>query len=196
MTSAKIVLKTVLAAAVLSCASGAEAQSLIGSNTSGVAGGQLQISGNAPESCVITTPAQGAIANATFTAGPNSAQVTITQLVDPTTAVPQAATIDMLFPVVCNTAHTLTISTAQGGLVLQAAAPPPGAGFRNRLDYQVNANWVGQQVSGTSAAPLQISSPDAATGQLDVSIAIPAGGEPLEAGAYSDSLIVNIQPTG
>jgi hypothetical protein len=129
-------------------------------------------------------------------ANASSAQVTVTQLVDPATSVPQAASVTMRFPVVCNTAHTLTIRTSQGGLVLQTAAPPPGPGFRNRLGYGVSANWVGQQVSGTSdsGVPVTIVSANAASGELSVGIQIPAGGAPLEAGTYSDSLVVSLQP--
>lgn len=191
MTNLNLVRTYFLAAAFIAAATNVGAQSLVGSNPDGVGGSQLEITGIAPEGCVIATPTQGAITNAILTPGANSAQVRILQLADPTTAVPEAATMDMTFPVTCNTAHSLTISTLQGGLV---NASPPGPGFRNRLDYQVNANWDGQHVSGTSAAPVQMSVPNAATGQLDLSIVIPAGGIPLVAGAYSDSLIVNILP--
>jgi hypothetical protein len=170
-----------------------QAQSLIGTSPNGVAGGQLEVAGVAPQGCVIQTPAQGAVINATVTPGPNSAQVSITNLVDSNTGVPQAANVEMQFPVTCNVAHNLTIATAQGGLVLQGGQPP-GPGITNRLNYQVSATWAGRQASSASTAPLQISSPDAATGQLDVNISIPGGGTPLEAGVYSDSLVVNLVP--
>jgi hypothetical protein len=183
------------AALTAACSVGTLAQSLPGASADGVSGSKLEIAGTAPEACIIATPTQETINNATLVANTATAQVTVTQLVDPNTAIPQAAVVNMAFPVVCNTAHSLTITARSGGLVLQASAPPPGPGFRNHLDYQVSADWAGQQTSQlSSGAPVQITSNNAASGQLFVTISIPAGGVPLEAGTYSDSLIVNLQP--
>jgi hypothetical protein len=182
------------AAAIAIAAMPACAQTVAGPDT---AGNKLEIDGTAPASCIISLPEQGAIVNASVTPGPNSAQVTVNQLVDPNTSVPQAASVDMLFPIACNTAHTVTVSTSQGALVLQAAAPPPGPGFRNRLAYNLSAQWSGQQVTSASdsGTPVTIYTPNAAAGQLLVGIAIPSGGAPLEAGTYSDAIIVSLQPT-
>jgi len=173
---------------------GVQAQTLSG--TSGAsASSQLDISGVAPSGCVISTPNTGATSNASLSAGPGAAEVTVLQLVDPNSAVPLPANITLQFPVICNGAHVLTITARDGALVLQQSAPPPGPGFRNSLVYQIQADWVGQSVSASSAdAPLQINSANAATGDLNVNIQIPGGGEPLEAGTYTDQLIVNLHP--
>ncbi len=175
----------------------AHAQSLPVPNQGGVSGGQLEIAGVAPGGCIIAAPRQQFVANASLTGTTaTNAQVSILQLVDPNTAVPQASTISLAFPVACNTAHVVTLTTRSNGLQLQTVAPPPGPGFRNHLDYQMSVGWGGQratQLSGT-ATPVRVASPNAAAGELSVTVQIEGGGMPLEAGVYSDSLILSLQP--
>lgn len=174
------------------------AQSLPGGLNLGnaAAGGQLQITGLAPQACIISAPSENGLANATLSAGATSAKIVVTKLVDPATAVPLAATVNMAFPVVCNSAHRMTVETRDGGLILQQAAPPPGPGFRNRLGYRVTAMWAGQQAQGStdSRVPVEIDTSNGAAGELLLTIQIPAGGEPLVAGMYSDSIVLNLQP--
>lgn len=176
----------------------AGAQSLPGGLNLGnaAAGSELQITGLAPQACIIAAPSQNGLANATLSAGPTSARIVVTKLVDPATSVPLAATINMAFPVVCNGAHRMTVETRDGGLILQQAAPPPGPGFRNRLGYRVTAMWAGQQAQGStdSRVPVEIDTSNGAAGELLLTIQIPAGGEPLVAGMYSDSIVLNLQP--
>ena len=160
-------------------------------NSSG--GNQLVITGQAPQACVIAGSVQSSETNAVVNAGPTAAQVVVGQLVD-ANSVPMAATANLQLPVICNTANVLSISTANGALTLQGTAPP-ATGFRSQLPYTVSANWAGQAQIVNSGEPLQIASANAATGTVSIDIAIPAGGEPLLAGTYSDSIVVQLQPS-
>jgi hypothetical protein len=162
-----------------------------------VAGGRLDIVGEAPQGCILSPPTETAISNAALVAGPTAGQVRLTQFVDPQTAVPNAATIGLDFSVVCNAAHHLTVRTLQGGLVLASPAPAPGPGLRNSVPYQVSVAWAGQQAMGSSdtMVPVDIATANGAAGVLSITIAVPGGGDPLVAGTYSDSLVVELLPT-
>lgn len=160
--------------------------------------GRLDLSGQAPSACLISTPTSASGANSTFQpSGAQSGQVTITQLVDPTTAVPVASSINLALPIICNAAHNVTVSTTNGGLARTGAAAgaPPVGGFRQFLPYQVSASWAGQTANGTSQAgpTVVINSSDGAAGQLSLTIDVPGGGDPMVAGAYNDQVVIQLQ---
>jgi hypothetical protein len=167
--------------------------------TTQVGQGRLDLTGTAPSACVISAPTSTSGANMSFAlTGPQAAQINITQMVDQTTAQPVAASINLSLPIICNSAHTLTVTTANGGMsrIGGAGAGALTNGFREFVPYQVNAVWAGQSVnanSQTSSTPVNISVPDGAAGQLSLSIVIPAGGAPLVAGNYTDSLVIELQ---
>lgn len=161
--------------------------------------GRLDLSGVAPSACVISPPTSTSGVNSSFLLiGPQAAQINITQLVDQTTAEPMSATINLALPIICNTAHTLTVTTANGGLARiggNARNANVTNGFRELLPYQVNAVWAGHSVNGGSQTltPVSIAVADGAAGQLSLTIAVPAGGAPLVAGNYADSIVVQLQ---
>jgi len=161
--------------------------------------GRLDMTGTAPSACVISAPTSVSGANATVAAtGSQSAQITITQLVDQTTAQPMAAAINLSLPIICNTAHTLTVTTANGGLARVGGNQRNSNatnGFREFVPYQVAAAWAGHSVNGTSQSspPVSIVVPDGAAGELSLTISVQPGGAPLVAGAYSDSLVIQLQ---
>lgn len=158
--------------------------------------GRLDLSGDAPSACVISAPQAQAGANAAFQAIDGaSARVRIVDLVDPMTAQPRAASINLAFPVICNGAHRLTVRTADGAMVRAGDPDPQAPGFRDRLAYEVSAAWAGLSASGSSTTltPVDLSLGNGAAGVLSLAVDIAPGGQPLIAGAYSDSLIVELQ---
>ncbi|MFI4933455.1 MAG: hypothetical protein ACHP7N_02445 [Caulobacterales bacterium] len=161
--------------------------------------GRLDLVGVAPSACLISSPTAAAGANAAFQAtGAQQGQITITQLADPQTAQPVAASISIALPIICNTAHHVIVSTANGGLARVGSVSHSQQsvnGFREFLPYQVDAAWAGQDVSGTSqaGATVTINSNDGAAGQLSLVITVPGGGDPLVAGAYNDQVVVELQ---
>ena len=155
----------------------------------------IQIAATAPAACVIRGAAAGAGVNATFVStGPNSANVQIVQLVDPSTALPRASSLTVQLPVLCNSAHTLTVRSGQGGLLRAGGNQrntSPG-GFGEFLPYRLSASWAGQTTTAASnaAGPLIIRASDGGAGTAEVGFQILAGGAPLVAGAYSDAIVV------
>ena len=157
---------------------------------------RLDLLGVAPAACVLNGPSSSNSTNATVNdAGSRTTQVTITNLVDASSLAAQAATVNLAFPLICNGPHTLTVTTANGGLTLEGGAPS-APGFTDHVDYVMQAAWAGQtqQVSTGSSRTLLINAGDSAAGVVSLSIQIPGGGRRLIAGAYSDTLTLDVQP--
>jgi hypothetical protein len=156
----------------------------------------VDLIGEAPPACVLRPPSAGASANAALEqVTDRTAEVRITRLVDPQTLEPQQASISLVFPLICNAAHRLTVRTTRGGLRLDVPAPP-ATGFRDRLNYTVEADWAGMRAQGSSESgqPIDLRTSDGAAGVVSLNIQIPGGGAPLVAGPYSDSIVVELQP--
>ena len=183
-------MKTLIALAALALPSLALAA------TPDTAQGRLDLTGTAPSACVISTPTSAAGANATFqAAGDQQGQINITELADPTTAQPIAASINLALPIICNSAHKVIISTANGGLARVGGAGQTVGGFREFLPYSVSASWAGQTATATSQAgtTVTINANDGAAGQLSLVIDVPGGGVPLIAGVYDDQVVIELQ---
>jgi hypothetical protein len=161
--------------------------------TANIGQGRVDLVGQAPSACLASAPTAPNATNATFSqAGVNSAEIRITQLVDPNTAQPVASSIDVAVPVICNSAHRVVVRSTNGALKRQGA-PAQAQGFRDSLTYNVSTAWAGQTNNGTSAAPVIINAGDGAAGNVSVNISVPGGGDPLVAGIYEDSVIVELQ---
>lgn len=156
---------------------------------------RLEMAAVAPVACVINQPTVGNQSNASFSAtGSSSGQVSITQLVDAQSAQPRASAIELSLPVVCNASHRVRVTSTNGGL-RRAGATGGGGGFQEFLAYRVGIDWSGQSLDFSTAnnnATLDAASP--AKGNLVIRIATPAGGAPLVAGQYSDSIVLEVQP--
>lgn len=164
--------------------------------TANIGQGRLDIVGQAPSACLISQPTASTGQNATLSqTGAQSAEIRISELVDPQTAQPRASSMNVALPVICNTAHRLTVKSGNGGLLRAGGRRGAVSGFRQLLPYNVSADWSGQSITGssTSGTPVTINSANGAAGQVSLSISIPAGGEPLVAGSYSDSVVIELQ---
>ena len=182
----------ILVAASLAATSASWAQT---ASTGDRASSTLDLFGQAPSACVLSPPAAAIGSNASFSAqGAQSGVVRFTQFVDPQTAQPRAASISLAFPVVCNSAHRLTVRTDGAGLA-RAAGPAPAAGFRDSLDFQVSADWAGARAAGSSdvLTPIDLRTANGAAGQMNLVVDVPGGGTPLVAGDYAATLVVELE---
>lgn len=180
-----------LAAAVAMIGSPAPAQ--VGPETGSV---QATFRGAAPAGCRLSVPTAPTLQNAQVgTMSPGSADIAIQQMVGDD-AVPVGATVVLVLPAICNQAHTLTLTSANGGM-LGDSVQPAGSPFRSLLTYAVTVDWAGgQQVLQTSDQDLVLDRGDAAAGVVTVTIQIPEGGAPLAAGAYTDELVLELGAAG
>lgn len=157
--------------------------------------GRLEIIGEAPSACLISAaPTTGGTNSSFVSATQSSAEVRITNMVDPQTGQATPATINLALPIICNANHHVVVRTANGGLAREGA-PAPAPGFRELVPYNVTASWAGTTASGSSqdSPSVDILTGDGAAGDLSINIQVPGGGDPLVAGAYSDELIIELQ---
>lgn len=157
---------------------------------------QATFHGNAPAGCLMSAPSAPTSENVQVGAlSPGSADIAISQMTgDDATAL--GATVVLVLPAVCNQAHTLNLSSLNGGLLGDGDAPAGGA-FRSLVPYSVTVSWAGGvQVLQTSDETLSVPFSDAATGVVTVTIQIPPGGAPLVAGAYTDEIVLELGAAG
>jgi hypothetical protein len=151
--------------------------------------------GDVPTRCRMSTPqAVGAATNATFTPNTNGGRLDLTQMVDAAEAKTIATHGVLEFPIICTGAHSLTVTSTHGGLV-NASATGQAGGFATRADYTLSATWAGttQQVqTGGSSTALDLSQQGPAAGALSLDFNLPGGSGPLQAGAYSDEIVVQL----
>lgn len=161
-----------------------------------VVSNQATIGGLATPGCRLQTPVSPSADNAQVGGlAPGSADIAITRLVgDDSRSI--GAAVELVLPATCNQAHTLNISSAKGALASDGPALTGGV-FRSRLPYGVTVSWAGgERVFESSGDALAFAVGNAATGSVTLKIEIPAGGEPLAAGAYSDELILALGVAG
>ena len=135
---------------------------------------------------------------------PSGSVLSVTQLADAQTMTTRAASIDLAVDVMCNSLHSVTLSSDDNGLFRPDATP--AAGFGSAVPYRANVVWADEQAMLTADAAtrqpveqeLQIGRPN--TGEMLIEIDIQAGatnagaGFPLLAGEYSDILRVTVEP--
>ncbi|RYF93606.1 MAG: hypothetical protein EON95_08320 [Caulobacteraceae bacterium] len=157
---------------------------------------QAVFRGDVLAACRMSTPLAPTADNAQVGAlAPGSADIAINQLVGDDGA-PIGATIVLVLPATCNQAHTLNLSSLNGGLKGDGPALPGGA-FRSQAPYTVTVAWAGEsQTFQTQDESLSFALGSAATGPVTVTIQIPAGGAPLAAGTYSDELVLELGVAG
>lgn len=156
--------------------------------------GRLEILGTARPACVIRAPSSAIGNNMRFEPGGASAgQVGITQFVD-NNAVSRGGSIDVILPVICNSAHRVVVTSGNGGL-RRLGPMVQTTGFAQFFPYRVTTQWGSQQgvLATDQAGTLIIDSGEARAGQLSLSINVAAGGQPLVAGTYSDQIVVELQ---
>ena len=181
-------IKRLIAAVLLLVPAAASAQSVIDPRP-----GRLEILGTARPACVMGSPGTAVGTNMAFEpASAGSGQLRIVDFVDGN-AVSRGGSIEILFPMICNSAHRVVVRSGAGALRRLGAAVQPGP-FAEFHAYRLRSQWGGQEADAeSSAGPLVIDSGEARAGQMTLSVELPAGGRPLVAGPYADEIIVELQ---
>lgn len=157
---------------------------------------RLELAAIAPVACVISAPRVGNQANASFSeTGSASGQINITEFVDPQSAQPRASSIVLNVPVLCNTSHRVRVTSANGGL-LRTGATGRGGAFSEFVGYTIGIDWLGQSVEfATTSNNASINASQPGRGEAIIRVATPAGGAPLVAGQYRDTIVVEVEPS-
>ena len=180
--------------ALLATTVAARAQNVIDTGQS-----RLEIAGRAPPACVLNAPTASGGQNATFSGtGATSGEIRIVEFGDPQTAQPRGAAINLALPVICNSAHRLTVTSGNGGLLRDggnARNRQSPTGFGEFVGYQISANWAGQSASVQTINNnvLAIATADGGAGDMGLTITVPPGGGALVAGRYADTVTVQFE---
>lgn len=156
---------------------------------------RFEVAATAAPACNIAPGSAAGSSNASFqSSGSSGGTVAITTFADPQSSQANPASVRVEIPVVCNSAHAVTLRSANGGMLRSGGSQQALAGFIQFLPYAVALDWVGQRLAGTSdaAGPLVLAVPDAGQGLLTVDIAITGSQAPMVAGAYADTLQIEI----
>lgn len=159
---------------------------------------RIEMLGDAPVACVMNSPNASASVNASFSStSATTGQISITELVDPLTAMPRQSAIQLSLPTICNTSHSVTVRSSNGGLLRaggQASNRQSAGGFGEFLTYTFGIDWAGQTlVRPSDAGMVEITSAQPRSGEIVLRVNTPEGGGPLIAGQYSDSIVVEVQ---
>ncbi len=157
----------------------------------------IAFEGTAQRACLVTPASSVREVNATLQpsdGGRLNVELTPQGFIDPQTGIARTTEIALSLPVTCNAPHRIRVSSTRGALLREGMDTESGD-FRSRLDFRVNLEFAGQAAAfdTTSSASAEVNLSEAATGNAVVTISIPGGGTPLVAGAYSDTLIVEIE---
>ncbi len=165
---------------------------------------KFSIQGVAASACGLSAPRTSAAQNmAVAPIGTGQNLVTIGSLIDPATALLQPGSISLSIQGLCNQAHVVTVSSANGGLQWQGASGGgANVGFATRIDYGAQVTWAGGSASfrtqGIARQPVMLAPvPGAYSGALGLQIAIDvsgAGGIPVAAGTYTDNITITLAP--
>ncbi len=162
------------------------------------ASNELTISGTAPQICRMSDANAVNLGNASFA----SAQLTVTELVDPTNATPKAWSASLNYAdTMCNYPAVLSLQSANGGLQLVGALPTTVDGtFLDKLDYTATARWgslsplvLDTSTDGTDAVSLQAAGANRA--DLIIDIETSDGTIPLHKGDFNDTLYISVGPS-
>jgi spore coat protein U-like protein len=158
----------------------------------------IDIAGVANPACLMRGPAPTSGVNARFqTVSASLGDIQIVELVNPQTAVPRATSISIAMPVICNSAHRLSILSRSGGLKRVAANERNQAsgGFADFLPYALSADWAGQSLTQSSEVRggINISTANAGAGNMTIGFSVGAGNTPLVAGAYTDAITIEFR---
>jgi len=159
---------------------------------------RTEILGTAPSACVIDAPVAANAVNASFSGtGVASGQIVIAQFVDPQNANPLASSIELALPVICNASHHLTVRSGNGGLLRSggdASRRQAANRFADFVSYNLSVDWAGRTIDRASdRSTIVMQGNDARAGDLALRISTPAGGGPLTAGRYDDTIVVEFR---
>ena len=160
---------------------------------------EVRVYADAPAACVVSTARTQGASNAVFVSdGSAGGTIAITQLVDAETAEPVPANVEIALPVVCNTAHSVVVTTQSGGMLRSGGSPANTLspdGFADFLPYAMRMDWGGQTRSGQSQAGETFSLQDGPQrGDLLLQVTTPQGGGALTAGTYTDTITIRLEP--
>jgi hypothetical protein len=164
----------------------------------------MSVDANVPGFCTISRPTTAAGRQLNFK-GLNGNSLHIDRLIDPTTLSTRAASVDLDFEAVCQTPHKLKVETQNNGL-WQTIQTRAADGFGTAIPYTLLLSWGGSNLeleadAGTRrlhAGVVEISRPVVGAVRMRLEVAPgatnAAANSPLQAGVYTDTIRITLEP--
>jgi len=157
---------------------------------------QLQVTTAAIPICALSPAAtSGASTNASYA----SNTITLTQLIDPTTALVNQASLTLqIANAICNNNAWFSLRSQNGGLTSSTASSiaPGSGGFLTVIPYTASATWGSLNVTldtSTGAHFAGVPTGGAYSGSLSLNVATQKSTLPVVQGTYSDVLTVRVR---
>jgi len=149
--------------------------------------------GEAPAACVVgTATAAGQNIETSPTESGLSINLLTNAFVDGE-GFPTNGTVSIAVPILCNSSHTLVVTSERQGLRSDAVTAPTN-GFLNVAPYVLSLGWAGliRRFDTSLDRSVTLTVPDAASGEATLTVAFSGASQRLIAGKYSDQLIVEV----
>jgi hypothetical protein len=167
-------------------------------------GGKVAISGEAQAVCAFTTsPSASAASNMQLSsATTNASTVLINQLIEPSTARLNPAAITLTIKATCNAAHQVRFSSMRGRLARDEQSAVVSGVFLDGINYKASLSWATRELSiqADGSPNLGSATEDSAANTGDLIVVVTVDGTdndfslPLQAGGYSDTLLIGLFP--
>ncbi len=154
----------------------------------------LSVAATSMPVCTLSSPAiSGSSVNASYAAN----TITLTQLIDPTTALVNQASLTLqIVNAMCNNNAWVSLRSQNGGLTSANSGVASGSGgFLAVIPYTVAATWGGLNLtldtnSGVNVA--KVPTGGANSGSLSLNVVTQKSASPVVQGTYSDVLTVKV----
>jgi hypothetical protein len=153
----------------------------------------LSLTASAAPVCLLSSPI---VSGSSLNAGYAVNSVTLTQLIDPTTALANDSSISLqIAHALCNHSAWLSLGSRNGGLTSSTGASVAAGQFLTVIPYVAAASWGGLTLTLDTGSGVNIAKGEVAganSGSLSLNIAVHKGATPVVQGTYSDVLTVKI----
>ena len=156
---------------------------------------QLSVTATGMPVCTLSSPAvSGPSVNASYAAN----TITLTRLIDPTTALVNQASLSLqIANAMCNNNAWLRLQSRNGGLTSSdtSGVASRSGGFLTVIPYTVAATWGGLNLTldtSTGANVAKVPTGGANSGSLSLNLATRKSALPVLQGTYSDVLTVKL----
>jgi len=164
----------------------------------------VNLSGTQAQTCTLGAFSAGAVSGALNAGNFAGTTLTLTGTMSSSTAMRAAGSITLNATAMCNYGHNVSVRQTGGGLINASDVTPTQGTFIRKQGYDAVVSWAAQTVTASSAdvtgappAVASITSTDqsisgAASGALSLTLSVAASTSPVVAGAYTDSVVVQI----
>ena len=166
----------------------------------------INLSGTQAQTCTLGAFSAGAATGALDSGDLTSpTAVSLTDTMSASTAIRAAGSITLNAAAMCNYGHFVSVRQTGGGLINSSDVAPAQGTFIRKQGYDAVVSWAGFTAVTASSSDVTTAPPTAASitstnqaisgaasGTLSLTLSVAASTSPVVAGAYTDSVVIQI----